>query len=714
MQSSLFLIPLFPLLGFLFNLIVGVRVLGRPVGQGEDGHGDAHEPSPIIGLVACGTVLASFLVSVWAVVEAHQAPGHTLAQTLWTWIPGGAAETAVHGTNGATPFQVDWGYLLDPLSSVMVLVVTFVGFLIHVYSIGYMGHDPGYARYMAYLNLFMFAMLTLVLGANYAVLFVGWEGVGFCSYILIGFWFEKQSASDAGKKAFIVNRIGDAGFLVGMFLVFVTFGTLDFREVMAATAHMPVEYAWGGTLTLIGLLLFVGATGKSAQVPLHVWLPDAMEGPTPVSALIHAATMVTAGVYMVARSSAIYAHAPKAMLVVALVGAFTAIFAATIGLVQNDIKRVLAYSTVSQLGYMFLACGVGAFGAGIFHLGTHAFFKALLFLGSGSVIHAMSGEQDMRHMGGLRSKLPWTHLTMLVGCIAIAGIPPLAGFFSKDEILWSAFRVGGYGQWVWGVGVLAAALTAFYMFRLYWMTFGGSFRGTDEQEHHLHESPSSMVVPLQVLAVGSAVVGFLGVPAVLFGNNWIEHYLHPAFENAHHALTEVFAAPVPGHGVERGLMAASVVVAALGIWVATRFYRDRPEIPEGLAARLPVPYQTLLNKYWVDEIYNAVFVRGLALGGGNALHAADRYVVDGGDGEVRPGLGVNGVAWGTRDVVAKASNLWDRWVVDGAVNLTAFLLDNLSYAFRSVQNGLVQHYALSMLIGLFLLIAAGRFVLGLY
>jgi NADH-quinone oxidoreductase subunit L len=713
MHSSLFLIPLFPLLGFLFNLTVGVRVLGRRAGgHGEDDHGAG--ASPIIGLVACGTVLASFLVSVWAVLEAHQAPDHTLAQTLWTWIPGGATETAVHGAVAATPFQVEWGYLLDPLSSVMVLVVTFVGFLIHVYSIGYMGHDPGYARYMAYLNLFMFAMLTLVLGANYAVLFVGWEGVGLCSYLLIGFWFEKQSASDAGKKAFIVNRIGDAGFLVGMFLVFVTFGTLDFREVMAAAAHMPVEYAWGGTLTLIGLLLFVGATGKSAQVPLHVWLPDAMEGPTPVSALIHAATMVTAGVYMVARSSAIYAHAPKAMLVVALVGAFTAIFAATIGLVQNDIKRVLAYSTVSQLGYMFLACGVGAFGAGIFHLGTHAFFKALLFLGSGSVIHAMSGEQDMRHMGGLRSKLPRTHLTMLVGCIAIAGIPPLAGFFSKDEILWSAFKVGGYGQVVWGVGALAAALTAFYMFRLYWMTFGGRFRGSDEQAHHLHESPSSMVVPLQVLAVGSALVGLLGVPAVLFGNNWIEHYLHPAFENAHHALSEVFAAPIPGHGVELGLMVLSVAIAALGIGVATRFYRGDPVIPERLAATLSGPYRLLLNKYWVDEIYDAVFVRGLALGGGNALFASDRYVVDGGDGEVRPGLGVNGVTWWTRDVVAKASNLWDRWVVDGAVNLTAFLLDNLSYAFRSVQDGLVQHYALGMLIGLFLLIAAGRFVLGLY
>ena len=633
-------------------------------------------------------------------------------ETLFTWLPGGMAETAAPA--GATAFTVEWAYLLDPLSSVMVLFVTFVGFLIHVYSIGYMGHDPGYARYMAYLNLFMFAMLTLVLGANYAVLFVGWEGVGLCSYLLIGFWFHKQSASDAGKKAFIVNRIGDAGFLAGMFLVFVTFGTLDFRAVMEAAATLPVEYAWGGSLTLIGLLLFVGAVGKSAQLPLFVWLPDAMEGPTPVSALIHAATMVTAGVYMVARSAPIYAHAPNAMATVAIVGAATAILAATIGLVQNDIKRVLAYSTVSQLGYMFLACGVGAFGAGIFHVFTHAFFKALLFLGSGSVIHAMSGEQDMRQMGGLKAKLPKTHLTMLVGCIAIAGIPPLAGFFSKDEILWSAYRAGGYGRSVWAIGIAAAALTAFYMFRLYWMTFGGSFRGTSEQAHHLHESPPSMVVPLQILALGSILVGFLGVPVALGGGNLIEQFLEPVFEPAHHALGEVFQAPVPGHGIELGLMGLSILVATAGILVAWRFYRGAFETPNRLAAAFPGAYRTLVHKYWVDEAYGAVFVRGLALGGGNALHANDRFVIDGGDGEVRPGLGVNGIAWGVRDLIAKASNLWDRYVVDGAVNLTAFLLDNLSYALRALQNGLVQHYALSMMIGLFLLIFAGRFVLGLY
>ena len=718
MRSYLFLIPLFPLLGFLFNFTVGVRILGRRgEGHGHDAHGGSHPaPSPVVGLVAAGSVFLSLVAAVAAVVSALQAPDGQLLQTLWSWLPGGTAETTV----GAAAFSVDWAYLIDPLSSVMVLVVTFVGFLIHVYSIGYMGHDPGYARYMAYLNLFMFSMLTLVMGANYAVLFVGWEGVGLCSYLLIGFWFHKQSASDAGKKAFIVNRIGDAAFLAGLFLVFTTFGTLDFGSVMAAAARMPVEAAWGGTLTVIALCLFVGATGKSAQIPLYVWLPDAMEGPTPVSALIHAATMVTAGVYMVARSAPIYANAPNAMMTVAIVGALTAVFAASIGLVQNDIKRVLAYSTVSQLGYMFLACGVGAFSAGIFHLATHAFFKALLFLGSGSVIHAMSGEQDMRSMGGLRRKLPWTHATMLVGCIAIAGIPPLAGFFSKDEILWSAFKIGGYGRLVWAMGALAAAMTAFYMFRLYRLTFSGEFRGTPEQAHHLHESPRTMIVPLQVLAVGSIVAGFAGVPAVigaLFGapnSNFIEHFLEPSIEHAHHALGQVFSAPVPGHGVEWGLMGLSVLIAAAGIGVAVLFYRGGFELPKRIAAALPGVHRTLSGKYFVDEAYGTVFVRGLVLGGGRALHANDRWVIDGGDGEVRPGVGVNGLGWLVRDVIARASNLWDRWVVDGAVNLLAVLLDNLSYALRAVQNGLVQHYALSMLIGLFLLIAAGRFVLGLY
>ena len=718
MKPFIYLIPLFPLLGFLFNFIVGVRVLGRHDthdGHGDVGPGDSHQgPSPVVSLVACGSVLASFAVAVMAAMRAHHAPGHTLIEALWTWIPGGAAETA----GGAVSFHLDWAYQVDPLSSVMILVVTLVGFLIHVYSVGYMAHDAGYARYMSYLNLFMFAMLTLVLGANYLVLFVGWEGVGLCSYLLIGFWFQKKSASDAGKKAFIVNRIGDTGFVLGVLLIFTTFGSLDFGTVAAKVAELPVDWAWGGTLTVIGLFLFLGACGKSAQLPLYVWLPDAMEGPTPVSALIHAATMVTAGVYMVARSSAIYSHAPRAMMVVAIVGGLTAIFAASIALVQNDIKRVLAYSTVSQLGYMFLACGVGAFTAAIFHLATHAFFKALLFLGSGSVIHAMSGEQDMRNMGGLRPKLPWTNRTMWVGCMAISGIPIFAGFFSKDEILWSAFKAAGYGRVLWVIGFLTAGLTAFYMFRLYNLTFSGFFRGTPEQEKQVHESPASMIVPLQVLALGSMLAGFLGVPALLgswFGfPNFIEEFLHPSFATAHHALAQVFTAAVPGHGLEIGLMVASVVLTAASILLAFRFYDVAPDIPERLARSWSGLHRLLLNKYWVDEFYQAVFVRGLALGGGNALHSIDRYVVDGGDGEVRPGLGVNGLAWLSRDLVAKASNLWDRYVVDGLVNLTGFVLDASSYAFRAVQNGQIQSYALAMLIGIFLIIGAGRFLLGLY
>jgi len=719
MSKFVYLIPLLPLLGFLFNFTVGVKLLtlrqsahagGLPGGH----HGAATPPHPLIGLVACGTVALSFLVSLYAVIQAHGAADHTLVETLWAWIPGGSAELAT----GAARFSVDWAYQVDPLSSVMLLVVTFVGFFIHLYSIGYMGFDAGYARYMAYLNLFMFAMLTLVLGANYPMLFVGWEGVGLCSYLLIGFWFDRKSAADAGKKAFIVNRIGDAGFVLGMFLVFVSFGSVDFRTVMAQAAHMPIDWSWGGTLTLIALFLFIGACGKSAQIPLFTWLPDAMEGPTPVSALIHAATMVTAGVYMVARSSAIYVHAPKAMFVVAVIGAGTAVLAATIGLVQYDIKRVLAYSTVSQLGYMFLACGVGAFTAGIFHLMTHAFFKALLFLGSGSVIHGMSGEQDMRQMGGLQKRMPWTHLTMLVGCLAIAGVPLLSGFFSKDEILWSAYKVGGYGQIVWGMGFVVAGLTAFYMFRLYHMTFSGTFRGTEDQAHHLHESPRTMLIPLEVLAVGSILAGYLGFPAVLGERvgfpNVFERFLEPVFASAHETLPEVFRAGAPAHGMELTLMAASVTVALLGIFLATLFFQRHPEYPARLASSLRPLHQLLLRKYYVDEIYDAVFVRGLALGGGDALYTMDRYVVDGGDGEVRPGLGVNGVAWLTRDVIAKFSDAWDRYVVDGAVNLTAAILDNASYVLRALQNGLVQHYALSALIGVFLLIGAMGFVLRLY
>jgi NADH-quinone oxidoreductase subunit L len=681
MSRFVVLIPLLPFLGFLFNALVGRR-LGR---------------SPLVGLVACGTVAASFALSVRAALVAHAQPDHALLESLGPWIPG---------------LGVEWAFLVDPLSTVMILVVTFVGLLIHVYSIGYMGHDPGYGRFMAYLNLFMSAMLTLVLGASYLVMFVGWEGVGLCSYLLIGFWFERPSAADAGKKAFVVNRVGDAFFLLGLFLMFEVFGTLDTRAVARAAQDMPIDWAWSGPLTLIALCLFGGATGKSAQVPLYVWLPDAMEGPTPVSALIHAATMVTAGVYMVARTGVLFAHAPRALLVVAVVGAVTAIFAASIGLVQNDIKRVLAYSTVSQLGYMFMACGVGAFGAGVFHLVTHAFFKALLFLGSGSVIHGMSGEQDMRRMGGLAAKLPWTHKTMLVGCVAIAGIPPLAGFVSKDEILWSAFKVGGYGHLVWGIGVLAAGLTAFYMFRLYHLTFGGAFRGTHEQEHHLHESPATMIVPLQVLAAGSIVVGFLGWPAALGGGAWFEHFLHPVTGPAQAALAVVFTSPEHAHAVEYALMAVSVAVAAAGIFAATRIYRAQPALADRLAERFAGAHHVLLNKYFVDEAYGRVVVRGLALGGGSALFGVDRFVIDGGDGELRRGLGVNGLAWLARDVVARFSGFWDRVVVDGAVNLTAAVLDNGSYAVRAVQDGLVQHYVIAMLTAVIALLGVGRLLLG--
>jgi NADH-quinone oxidoreductase subunit L len=716
MSRFIFLIPLLPLAGFLFNFLFSVRHFGKRAAHGHGG--DQHGPPALVGLVACGAVGLAFLVSVYAVFQAHAAPDHTIVETLWTWVPGAGTQTLVDGVAAATPLHVEWAYQVDPLSSVMLLVVTFIGFLIHVYSTGYMAHDPGYVRYMSYLNLFMFAMLTLVLGANYLLLFVGWEGVGLCSYLLIGFFFDKQSAADAGKKAFIVNRIGDAGFVLGMMLIFFTFGSLEFANVMPAAAASATELGWTGPLTLIGLFLFIGACGKSAQLPLYVWLPDAMEGPTPVSALIHAATMVTAGVYMIARSSAIYAHAPNAMFVVALVGAATAIFAASIGLVQTDIKRVLAYSTVSQLGYMVMACGVGAFTAGVFHLGTHAFFKALLFLGSGSVIHAMSGEQDMRSMGGLRKQLPITHMTMLIGCVAIAGVFPFAGFFSKDEILWSAFKIGGYGHVVWAVGFVAAGMTAFYMFRLYHMTFSGEFRGTEEQAHHLHESPRSMTVPLQVLAAGSVLAGLLGVPHVM-GHpfhipNLIEEFLHPVMASAHHTLEQLHTHATPGAAVEWGLMGLSLTLALGGIVVATRIYKGDPKIAEALAKRFAMPHRVLLNKYYVDEIYDEIFVRGLALEGGETLHAIDRKVIDGGDGEVKPGLGVNGIAWLTRDILAKLSNLWDRWIVDGAVNLMAFVLDSFSYAFRAVQNGFVQHYVLVMLIGIFLIIGAGRLILGLY
>ncbi|MFZ0798267.1 MAG: NADH-quinone oxidoreductase subunit L, partial [Terriglobales bacterium] len=562
------------------------------------------------------------------------------------------------------------------LSLVMLLVVTGVGFLIHIYSVGYMWDDDGYYRFMSYMNLFMFFMLTLVLAKNYLVMFIGWEGVGLASYLLIGYWFTKDSAAAAGKKAFIVNRIGDFGFLIALFLMIKHFGSLDFMHVFAAAQSLPAETAGAGLLTAIGLLLMVGAAGKSAQIPLYVWLPDAMEGPTPVSALIHAATMVTAGVYMVARSHMIFERSPMALMVVAIIGTLTALFAATIGIAQTDIKKVLAYSTVSQLGYMFMACGVGAFSAGIFHLMTHAFFKGLLFLAAGSVIHGIGGEQDMRKMGGLRMYMPWTFATMGIATLAIAGIPPLAGFWSKDEILWRAFGA----SWVyWLIGVITAFITSFYMFRLMYMTFGGEYRGAAAQESHghddhghghghggPHESPWVMLGPLAILAVLSFVGGFVG-----YGNHF-EHFLAPVFEGA----SEVAQAAPPETGkstLEYLLMAVSVSVAGLGWLLAYLFYSRRPQLPARIAASLGGLYRAVANKYYIDELYAVLFVKPLVDGSTAILwHGVDQGVID---------AAVNGSADAARHVSdnvrhMQSGNLrsYAGWVAAGGAVVIAYMV----------------------------------------
>ncbi|HUO41272.1 MAG TPA: NADH-quinone oxidoreductase subunit L, partial [Mycobacterium sp.] len=584
----LWIIPALPLAGVALNLLFADR-LGRKAA----------------GWLACTAVGLAFLAAVRAVVTLAGMPeaDRAIHETAWTWMRVG-------------DFRVDVAFLLDPLSAVMTLVVTGVGFLIHVYSTGYMAHDPGVRRFFLYLNLFMFAMLTLVLADNYLLMFVGWEGVGLCSYLLIGFWYHKPSAAEAGKKAFIVNRIGDFGVLLGMFTLFAYGGSLQYDRLFAAA---PAVFAVGGTvITLATLALFLGCTGKSAQLPLYVWLPDAMEGPTPVSALIHAATMVTAGVYLVARSHVLFQLAPVSLETVAVIGAATALFAATIGIAQNDIKRVLAYSTVSQLGYMFFACGVGAFATGIFHVMTHAFFKALLFLGAGSVIHALSDEQDMRRMGGLANRLPWTHAVMLTATLAIAGVPPLAGFFSKDEILSKAFASGHYG--VWAVGLLAALLTAFYMFRLYILTFRGPSRVSHEAEHHLHESPPSMIAPLVVLAALSVIGGWVGLPFQA-GGHLFERWMRPVMESG--AVGQALA-QAAGHGgmvggaahelspgTEWTLIVLSVVVALAGIVAAFRVYLQSPGMATTLRERFAGVHRTLLNKYWVDELYDAIVVRPL-------------------------------------------------------------------------------------------------------
>src|ERR1700687_2581941 len=600
----LWVIPILPLAGAAINGFFGRRSSKKAISA--------------VALVFCGAAFAMALFMAASFSSAAAPYYFDLAH----WIRSGT-------------FQVDFSFYLDQLSLVMLLVVTGVGFLIHIYSVGYMWDDDGYYRFMSYLNLFMFFMLTLVLAKNYPVMFIGWEGGGLASYLLIGFWFTKNSAAAAGKKAFIVNRIGDFGFLIALFLMIQHFGSLDFTHVFSAVRSLPTETAGAGLLTAMGLLLMVGAAGKSAQIPLYVWLPDAMEGPTPVSALIHAATMVTAGVYMVARSSAIFERAPMAMMVVAIIGTLTALFAATIGIAQTDIKKVLAYSTVSQLGYMFMACGVGAFSAGIFHLMTPAFFKGLLFLAAGSVIHAVGGEQDMRKMGGLPSYIPWTFLTMGIATLAIAGIPPFAGFWSKDEILWQAYS-SEHGSWVfWLIGVITAFLTSFYMFRLLFMTFFGDYRGSEVDAHgrahathghdehghgEPHESPMVMLVPLMILAVLSTVGGLVGI------GNRFENFLAPVFGSGH--LTEA-AGEAAGRGTELLLMGVSVAVAILGFLLAYVLYISKPYLPQKIADALNGFYTAVLNKYYVDELYAKLFVKPLVDGSTSILwQGVDRKVID--------------------------------------------------------------------------------------
>jgi NADH-quinone oxidoreductase subunit L len=627
----LWLIPALPLLGAIVN-----------------GIGAGKLPRKLVSAIGTGTVGIAFAIAVGCFFSLlqHAPEDRVFQQQLFSWIDSGDLSVSVR-------------FALDPLSAVMILVVTGVGFLIHVYSTGYMGHEKAYGRYFAYLNLFTFAMLVLVMADNFLVMFFGWEGVGLCSYLLIGFWYERPSAAAAGKKAFIVNRIGDWGFLIGMFLIFVHFGSLDFGRVFT---EAPDRLAFGSAAaTAIALFLFVGATGKSAQIPLYVWLPDAMEGPTPVSALIHAATMVTAGVYMIARCHVLYALSPTALVVVAVIGAATALFAATIGLVQKDIKRVLAYSTVSQLGYMFLAMGVGAYASGIFHLMTHAFFKALLFLGSGSVIHALSGEQNMDRMGGLKAHLPKTHLTMLVGTLAIAGIIPFSGFFSKDEILWNAWL---QNKALWAVGLIGAFLTAFYMFRLYYMTFHGPMRETEEAKHHIHESPTSMTLPLILLAVLATIGGFVQIPIVAGGQRF-DAFLEPVFADVARVTGGAAHAAAPATpGLEGAFMAISLLVAIAGIYLARKFYVTDPALPHRLAEAARGFYRLLWEKYRVDELY-------------------DRTVV--------------------QPMVKGSERLWqgfDAGVIDGAVNGVGRQIERGAGLLRTAQTGYVQYYALIITLGL--------------
>jgi len=654
-------IPLFPLLGVLANGLFGVRYFSKRT----------------VHSVAVGMVGLSFLASAASFVRLLRLDDPVLVRTFFTWVPASLVRTL-----GGRPeaFAVEFAFRFDSLAAVMTLVVTGVGLLIHIYSVGYMSHDRGYARFFAYLNLFTFAMLLLVLGANLAVMFIGWEGVGLCSYLLIGFWFSKDSAANAGKKAFLTNRVGDLGFILGLGLLVSALGTLDIARISEAVAGGLLGR---GTATAAALLLFLGATGKSAQIPLYTWLPDAMEGPTPVSALIHAATMVTAGVYMVARLHVLFTFSGTALTVVALVGTFTAVYAATMALVQNDIKRVLAYSTISQIGYMFVGLGVGAYAAGVFHLVTHAFFKSLLFLAAGSVIHALSGEQDMRKMGGLAPHLPRTRLVFVVGALAIAGVPGLSGFFSKDEILAAAFASGHYA--VWALGLVGAGMTAFYMFRLIFLTFYGRERIEPEARHHLHESPRVMIVPLQVLAVLAAAGGFIGLPHVMGGGNWLGRFLQSSTGAAGAAL---------GPGTEVLLMVLSAGIGLAGIWAAYVVYVKKDGLPaRRLAERFQALYRLVSRKYYVDEFYGRFIVGGTLLLGRLAAWF---------DGRVVDGL-VDGAARLVRGS-SSASIRFDEGVVDGAVNGVGRVHRALSAGLRRLQTGYIYNYALAIVIGLVVLV----------
>ena len=633
----LWLIPALPLLGAAWNGLAGGRASENRVAA-----------------VALGSVALSFLLAIRAVWMLGPVP---ILESHSAWI-------------AAAGFRSGFDFYLDPLSAVMTLVVTGVGLLIHIYAVGYMAGDAGYYRFFAYLNLFLFFMLLLVLGGNYLLLFAGWEGVGLCSYLLIGFYFRKPEAADAGRKAFLVNRVGDFGFLIALLMMFQTFHSLNFSEVLPATAQFRVESDGFGVLTWICLLLLAGATGKSAQVPLYVWLPDAMAGPTPVSALIHAATMVTAGVYVIARSAVLFVHAPQAMLAVAVIGSVTALYAATIAVAQTDIKRVLAYSTISQIGYMVMACGVAAFTAGVFHLVTHAFFKALLFLGAGSVIHSLGGEQDLRNMGALRRHLPRTYLTMLAACLAIAAIPPFSGFWSKDAILWEAFSSPYGGAIFWLAGVITAGLTSFYMFRLFFLTFHGQPRRQahgDSTPHAPHESPAIMTWPLMILAVLSLAGGWIGIPALWHGADHFGRFLAPAF---HLALPEASHIAEHAASTEILLTGVSFIVSLAGIGLAWLFYVRRPELPSQVAAQLGGLYQLVAHKYYVDEIYNFLLVRPLLVGSSEVL-------------------------WKGVDQIA----------IDGTVNLAARRTRRLGDTARRIQSGNIRSYAAWVALGALFLMA---------